>query len=333
MKRKIILVLIVILSITGFISYNKSEKKKTEATLEIKEKEITIIMSGPKAPPTLPLLRMIETKALGKHIKIDFKIWNGIEELLAIAASSEYGFLAVPVNTASKLYNKGLDIKLTNVDTWGVMYLLTTDTKCNKWEDLKGKKLYIPFKSASPDIITQYFLKQHGLEVGENIEIVYSTPSEIAQMVKAGKIEYAMNIEPFITASKIGNKNIRVIFDYMKEWKKLKGEQYSIPNAGIVTNNKFLKGNKKLVALFEKEYEKALIWTLGNPKKAAQLAEKYLGLNASLIEKSMPTLGLEYRSANDSKKDLKKYYETLLNFKADSIGGEIPDENYYYKEK
>lgn len=332
MKNKIALLLIAVLSITMLFGCSQSENKETKVSAE-KQEEIKIVMSGPKAPPTIPLLRMMETNALGENVKIDFKIWNGMEELLTIATSSDYGFLAIPVNTAAKLYNKGVDIKLTNVDTWGVMYLSTTDPKCNKWEDLKGKKLYIPFKSAPPDIITQYLLKEHGLEAGKDVEIIYSTPSEIAQMVKVGEIEYAMNIEPFITASKIGNEKVRVIFDYMDEWKKIKGEEYDIPNAGIVTNNKFLSENKELVQLFEKEYEKALQWTLENPKESAQLVEKYLGLNKGLIEKSMPTLGLKYKQANEAKKDLEKYYETLLNFKADSIGGKTPDENYYYEEK
>ncbi|QXM05329.1 ABC transporter substrate-binding protein [Crassaminicella indica] len=330
MKQKIALILIVVLSITMFFGCNQSQNKEAEVSCEMPKEEIKIVISGPKAPPTFPLLRMIETKALGENVKIDFKIWNGVEELLAIATNSEYGFLAMPVNTSAKLYNKGVDIKLTNVNTWGVMYLSTTDSKCNRWEDLKGKKLYVPFKSAPPDIITQYFLKEYGLEAGKDVEIIYSTPSEIAQMVKVGEAEYAMNIEPFITASKMGNENLRVVFDYMEEWKKIKGSEYDIPNAGIVTNNKFLKEHKELVELFEKEYEKAVIWTLENPKESSKLVEKYLGLNKDLIEKSMPTLGLKYKQSNNAKNDLEKYYETLLNFKADSIGGKTPDENYYY---
>jgi NitT/TauT family transport system substrate-binding protein len=225
-----------------------------------------------------------------------------------------------------------VDIKLTNVDTWGVMYLSTTDPNCNEWVDLKGKKLYVPFKSAPPDVITQYFLKENGLEASKDVEIIYSTPPEIAQMVKAGEIEYAMNIEPFITASKMGNDDVRVIFDYKEEWKKVNGNEFNIPNAGIATNNKFLKEHGELVKLFETEYEKALTWTLENTDESSKLVEKYLGLNQKLIEKAMPTLGLTYKNSADSKKDLAKYYNNLLDFKPDSIGGKTPDENYYYEE-
>ena len=309
---------------------DKSAVVGNDISEEIQE-EITILISGPKAPPTFPLLRMMDTNALGEYVKIDFKIWNSVEEMLAIATSSEYGFLAIPVNVSAKLYNKGVDIRLTNVDTWGVMYLSTTDPNCNEWEDLRGKKLYVPFKSAPPDIITQHFLAHYGLEIGKDIELAYGTPSEIAQMVKVGKVEYAVNLEPFVTASKGGDKEVRVIMDYMDEWKKLEGEEYSIPNAGIATNNTFLNENPEIVEKFEIEYKKALEWTLENPEEASKLVEEYLGLNASLIQKAMPTLGLDYKLSSEARSDLERYYETLLEFKPESIGGKTPDEDYYYK--
>jgi|LGOV01.1.fsa_nt_gb NitT/TauT family transport system substrate-binding protein len=331
MKRRSLLLLVGVLSLSLFFGC-KDVNLETENEKTV-PKEVTIMLSGPKAPPTFPLLRMIETNALGENVKIDFKIWNTVEELLTIATSSDYGFLATPVNVSAKLYNKGVDIKLINVDTWGVMYLMTTNSECNEWEELKGKKLHVPFKSAPPDIVTQYLLEENNVKVGTDIEFVYSTPVEIAQMVQAGEIEYAMNIEPFVTASMIGNEEVRVIFDYMEEWKKIKGDEYQIPNAGIIANNKFINENKELVILFEKEYEKALIWTLENPEEAAVLVEKHLGLNKELIQKSMPTLGLTYKKAFDAKTDLEIYYETLLNFDIESIGGEIPDDDYYYKEE
>lgn len=329
MKRILFLVIIAFSTLLLFGCTDKKDEGDINQTNVTQKEVIKITLSGPKAPPTFPLLRMMETKALGENVEFDLKVWNGVEELLSIATKSEYGFLAMPVNTAAKLYNKGVDLKMTNVDTWGVMYLSSIDPNCKEWTDLKGKKIHVPYKSAPPDIVTQVFLKNKGLTVGKDVEIVYSTPPEIAKMAAAGKIEYAMNIEPFITASSMGNDDVRVVFDYMKEWKEMNGDEYSIPNAGIVTNSKFIEEHGDLLPLFEQEYEKALNWTLENPKESAKLVEKYLGLKKKLIEKSMPTLGLEYKTALESKKDLEKYFNILLDFNAESIGGKTPDEGIY----
>ena len=41
-----------------------------------------IYVGAPKAPPVLPVLRMMETNALGKDYKIDVKVWNSPEILI-----------------------------------------------------------------------------------------------------------------------------------------------------------------------------------------------------------------------------------------------------------
>ena len=87
-----------------------------------------IYVGAPKAPPVLPVLRMMETNALGKEYKIDVKVWNSPEILIAMVQGKEAQFFAFPLTVVSKLYNKGLDVKLMNVHTWGVASLISTDS-------------------------------------------------------------------------------------------------------------------------------------------------------------------------------------------------------------
>ena len=87
-----------------------------------------IYVGAPKAPPVLPVLRMMETNALGKEYKIDVKVWNSPEILIAMVQGKEAQFFAFPLTVVSKLYNKGLDVKLMNVNTWGVASIISTDS-------------------------------------------------------------------------------------------------------------------------------------------------------------------------------------------------------------
>ena len=82
----------------------------------------------------------------------------------------------------STLYNKGLDVRLMNVNTWGVTYFMTTDPAFETWADLAGKTVYIPLQSSPPDALTQYFLNEAGLTVGEDVEIVYASTAEVAAL-------------------------------------------------------------------------------------------------------------------------------------------------------
>ena len=163
-------------------------------------KEQVIRIGMPKAPPALPVLRMIESNALGENVKIEYTIWDAPEKLIAMVQSGDFDMFAFPLTVVAKLYNKGVPVTLTNVDTWGVSYFLTTDPALKNWSDLKGKTVYVPLQSSPPDVITQFFMKKAGLTPKKDVTIIYSSRPEIAQMMAAGKIQYATMIEPQVTA-------------------------------------------------------------------------------------------------------------------------------------
>ena len=134
---------------------------------------ITISVGVPTAPPALPVLHMMEEQLLGENVTIDLNVWNAPEELLAMVQGGEHDLYAFPLTVISTLYNKGLDVRLMNVNTWGVTYFMTTDPNFTTWSDLEGKTVYIPLQSSPPDALTQYFMSEAGLTVGENVQVVY----------------------------------------------------------------------------------------------------------------------------------------------------------------
>ncbi len=294
--------------------------------------EITLRLGVPKAPPTLAILRMIDAKLLGDHVNFELDVWDAPEQLLAMVQDGDHDMFAFPLTVVAKLYNKGLPVRLTNVNTWGVTYFLTTDPDLTEWSQLKGKTVYIPLQSSPPDALTQFFLSEAGLTVSEDVEIIYSTTPEISQLLSAGTIEYATQIEPQVTAAMMNNPDVRIAFSFEDEWKKIRGEESIVPNAGFGTTQAFIDGHPELVAQFEQAYEEALNWVLENPDQAGELAEEHLGLKKALVEKAVPNMGLIYKRSIDAKDDLDGFYQLLNDYDPTMIGGEIPDEGMYYTE-
>ena len=99
---------------------------------------VTISVGVPTAPPALPVLHMMEAGLLGENVTIDLNVWNSPEELLAMVQGGEHDLYAFPLTVVSTLYNKGLDVRLMNVNTWGVTYFMTTDPAFETWADLAG---------------------------------------------------------------------------------------------------------------------------------------------------------------------------------------------------
>lgn len=323
MKRFIITILL-FLSIITFAVASPSKEKDTA-------QPATIRVGIPKAPPALPILRMIDQNVLGDTTKIEFTVWDAPEQLIAMIQGGEHDMFAFPLTVVAKLYNKGLPVTLTNVNTWGVTYFLTTDPDFKDWSQLKGKTVYIPLKSSPPDAITNFFMAKAGLTPGKDVNIVYVNTPEVTQLLASGKAQYATQIEPQVTAAMMQNKDVRIAYAFENEWKKFTSEDTIIPNAGFGAKMPFINANKELVATFETEYEKALDWVINNPTEAGILAEKYIGLKAGLVTNAIPRMGLMYKNSFDAKADLTQFYTLLNDYDKSIIGGKLPDEKMLYR--
>lgn len=291
---------------------------------------VTISVGVPTAPPALPVLHMAEDKLLGENVTIDINIWGAPEELLAMVQAGEHDLYAFPLTLVSSLYNKGMDVRLMNVSTWGVTYFMTSDPNFKTWSDLKGKTVYIPLRSSPPDALTQYFLSEAGLKIGEDVEVIYATTAEVGAMLASGEAEYATLIEPQVTAAMKQNPNLRRALSFEEEWQRVTGTDTMIPNAGFGTTQAFIDANPELTAQFQKAYAESVQWIQDNPAEAAALAEKYLKMKAPMVEAAIPTMGLYFKNAQDAKEELSNFYEVLHSFEPAIIGGKLPDDGMLY---
>ncbi len=268
----------------------------------------------------LPILRMVETRALGADVRVSFDIWTSPEQLLAMAQNNRHQVYVLPLTLAARLYNKDVPIRLTNVSVWGGIALVSTDPDIQQWTDLPGKHIHLPQRSSPPDILLRYFLRQAGVEE-ESIEFSYSTIPEIAQLLTIGRIQTGLLMEPRTTAALIGSDKVRIVFDFEQEWQRINGSDASLPSLGFGLATSFADENPVLARQLDQSYAEAVQWVVEHPAESGALAEKYLGLSARLIEKALPRMGLRYRTAGAAKHDV----ETLLQL----VGERVPDAAFY----
>lgn len=291
----------------------------------------TIRIGVPKAPPAIPILHMIDSGAMLGRADIEIDVWSAPEQLIAMVQDGGHDMFVLPLTVAAKLHNKGIGIRLTDVNTWGVADLVTSDPTVKGWGDLGGKTLFVPVKSSTPDVLTRYFLGRAGLSPGRDLEIIYLPAMEIGQLLKAGEIANAVLLEPHVTAATAGNPALRVVLGFQDEWQRIGGGEGMLPNVAIGAATAFLDANPALVRGFEAEYRKAVAWVLGHPGEAGALAEKYLGLRADTIASAVPRLGLHYKTAVEAAPEVDELYRLLYDFSPDTIGRKIPDATLYWR--
>lgn len=324
MIKKIILVLALMLSIHA-VANEKVEK---------------LVIAGPFASVSHPIMHMIETGALSDVAKeVEFKLWKNPDELRALILNKKVQFTAVPTNTAAILYNKGIDIKLLNVSVWGILGMITRDKNLKTLKDFKGKKVAMPFRADMPDIVFEQIVKAQGMDVKKDFELQYfSSPIDAMQMLIMRRVDHALLAEPAISMALRKTKSfpLKLIApdlyrssDLQDEWGETFKVEAKMPQAGMAFLGK-TEGNEHLIKRFNEEYEKSLQWYKQNPKKAAELTIKTLDmLGVEGLEDSISYVQLDYVSAQDSKKDLEFFFDKLKENNPKVIGGKLPDNKFY----
>ena len=304
--------------------------------------ENKIVVAGPFATVSHPIMHMIQTDAL-KDLdkKIEFRLWKNPDELRALILKGDVDFIALPTNVAATLYNKEVDIKLLNVSVWGILGMISRDPNLKTLKDFKDKEIAVPFRADMPDIVFQELAKKSGLDPKKDFKIQYvATPVDAMQMLILRRVDHALLAEPAISIALRKTKSFPISVvapdlyrsvDLQKEWGELFQTKAKIPQAGIAYLGD-TKGKEKLINRFLAEYEKSLNWYKQNPKEAAALVVKTLPMLEELgLADSIEHVSFESITAIEAKEDLEFFFNILEKSEAKSIGGKIPDLNLYYK--
>lgn len=289
-----------------------------------------VVVGVSKTPAAIPVLRMLES-GVPEGITIKLVVWVGPEQLIAMAQDGRHQLFTLPLTVAAKLHSRGVGIRITNVNTWGGIRLVTSDKSLTEWRDLAGKTVYVPQRSSPPDALTRFFLDRAGLAAGKDVEFVYAPVAEISQLIMSGRIDHAVLIEPRATAAVIGNPSLRAVFDYEEEWRRAFGGDARLPSLGFGGTTAFVDANHELVARLEKEYAAAVEWVVSHPAEAGELAAKHLGLDAETVWKAVPHFGLSYVPAAQAAPEVESFFRVLNDFSPGLIGDDIPDATLYWR--
>ena len=299
-----------------------------------------LVVSGPFASVSHPILHMIETNAL-KDVadKVEFRVWKNPDELRAMTIKGDVDFVAVPTNTAATLNNKGVDIKLLSVSVWGILGMISRDNTLKTLKDFKGKKIAVPFRADMPDVVFKQLAKKEGLDPQKDFELVYvASPVDAMQMLIMRRVDHALLAEPAISMALRKTKSFPVSLvapelyrsvDLQEAWGKAFGTKGDIPEAGIAVMGHVK--DEQLIKRFQEEYAKSLEWYKANPKEAGKLVAKTLTmLNEDAVNDSISHVRLKNVPAKEAKKELEFFFEVLRAEEPKSIGGKLPDDAFYY---
>ena len=176
--------------------------------------DVTVRVASLKGPTAIGLVSMMDSTsgvptedaptepAEGSTgITYSYTISGSPDQVLPQVIQGETDIALVPSNVASVLYNKTQGgIRAIDVNTLGVLSVVTGDSSVEQFEDLAGHTVYLSGQGASPEYTLNYLLDQAGIKDQVSIEFK-SEHSECAAAIQAEPTAVAILPEPFTTAT------------------------------------------------------------------------------------------------------------------------------------
>lgn len=324
MKKIVVLLLALLTSLSTLFLSGCTEGASTDE----------IVISVPDGAPALAVYKMLDEKGKIGGYDVKINIVSGTEEIATQITSGESDVCVMPTNLASKLYNKGVDVKLASVNVFGVLYMIGSQPIASL-NDLLGKVIVYTGAGGTPELTLQIIFDKNNIEYVQSETAVegkvaitaVTAGSDAIKSVKLGKADYAVLGEPVVTQA---NKNLgtSVVLDLQQEWAKIIGEN-SYTQAGVVLSksvydkNVFVRGLMEQLSL-NSEY------LLNNYEGVKEtLKNSGSALSVDFTQETVERLNIGHKTAVDAKEGLEKYLNALYEYNPNLIGGKMPDEGFY----
>lgn len=296
----------------------------------------TLRVGSMKGPTTMGLVSLMDKASKGEaEGSYEFTMVTAADELVGKVVAGDVDIALVPANMASILYQKtSQGIQVLNINTLGVLYVAAADDSVQSVGDLKGRTVYMTGKGTTPDYAFRYLLSANGLEDGD-VTIEYkSEAAEVAAVLKEQQDAIGLLPQPFVTVAMAQNESLKMVLDLTEEWDKVQSENGGSLVTGVtVCRKEVLEDESKAAAVevFMKEHGESADFANSDVEAAAELvAQAGIIEKAPVAQKAIPYCSIVCIDGEEMKDMLSGYLSVLYDQDPSSVGGQLPDDGFYF---
>lgn len=262
-------------------------------------------------------------------LNYNFKVETDASVVTAALINGDIDIAALPTNAASVVYNKTQGgVKVLALNTLGVLYVVENGNSIKSLSDLDGKTIYCP--AQNPAFIMEYIAKQADINV--TIDTTYAQPAALMQFIAtSAEGTVAVLPEPVLSVAQSKNDKLNTVLDLTAEWNN-KASDSQLVQGCVVVRTDFLEAHPKEVNQFLKDYEASVKYVNTNVSETANLVvelEIYAGA-ATIAEKAIPKCNIKFIDGEEMKIALSGFLAAMESVNPTSIGGKLPDNDFYY---
>lgn len=309
----------------------EAAEEETTAAPEADGEPAEYSIASLKGPTTMGMVKLMNDSENGATFnKYNVEMFGAADEIVAGVASGNTDIANVPANLAAVLYKKTDGaVKVCDVNTLGVLYVVTTGETISSVEDLRGKTVYSTGKGTTPEYVFNYILRQNGLEPQTDVTIEYKTEAaECAAAIAESENGIAVLPQPYVTAAMTQNENISIALSLTDEWNKV-SETPLITGVTIAQGN-VIEENTYAFDMFLSEYAASVEYVNANTDEAAALIGGYDIVKEPVAKKALPFCNITLLRDKEMIDAVKGYWNVLFSADPTAVGGAVPEDSVFY---
>ena len=311
----------------------KAEETSAAEVLTIGEASDDVLRVGSlKGPTTMGLVNLMSEVESGAKSGYSFEMQSQPDVIMSELVSGKLDIALLPANVAAVAYNKtNHGVSAIDINTLGVLYCVSGDENIKSVKDLAGKTVLSTGQGASPEYVLNYLLEKNGV-TDCNVQFK-SEATEIAALLKQDPSQIAILPQPFVTVATAQNDQLKVAFSLTDEWKSVSPDSKLLTGVTVV-RNEVLENRAAEVDQFIADHQASTEKAGTDVDATAELVAKYgIIAKAPVAKKALPNCNIVAIAGDEMKTDLAGYLQVLFDANPKSVGGTMPDDDFYYTKK
>lgn len=307
-----------------------AEETQSDAGEESGEKTVdpdAVRVGALKGPTAMGMAQLLDADGY------DFTIAASPDEIVPMVVQGNLDIAAVPANLAATLYQKTeKDVSVLAVNTLGVLYIVENGDSVKSVEDLKGKTIYASGKGATPEYALDSVLEASGIDPEKDVTIEYkSEHAEVVSALAQDQTAVGLLPQPFVTTALMKNDKLKVALDLNELWEASMNDDSRLVTGVVIAKNEFIKDHADQVDAFMDAYKESVDFVNSDTEAAAQIIGDHDIIPKEVAQKAIPDCSIVFIEGDDMKTMLSGYLTTLNDQNPQIIGGQLPDDGFYYK--
>ena len=324
----------------------KEQETQPETEEPVQEAPATLRVGALKGPTAMGLVELMKASDLvsaGEDVPqaydnlpdaVDtytFTLAAAATELAPQLVKGDLDIACVPANLAATLYQQTEgEVVTLGINTLGVLYIVENGNAVQSLADLEGKTMVASGKDSTPEYALRYLLEENGVDPDTGVVIDWKNEhSECVSALASGAATIALLPQPFVTVAESKMPELRTALDLTEQWDALDNGSALITGV-VVARRDVAEAHPQAVERFLEQYAASVDWVNANTADAAALIGEYGIVDAAVAEKALPACNIVCITGSEMKEKLSGYLQVLCDASADSVGGAMPGDDFYY---